>query len=633
MRRAELTDQAARQAAIEHVQGPLVVRAPHGTGKTELTILRYCHLVQHQLAHPLEIMLITFGRKAAAEMRDRLQLRLDHDIEHLPVTTYHAAARSILAMRAAAEKGVLRICDPPTSFRMVEQIMRDVNLAAAVWPPRMVYDLIMDAKERGRSPEDLLTVPDSPSLLKLAEVYYRYEALLAERQSSDFPGLILGAHKVLREDAELLDALSERYRFIIVDEWQDSSPGQYAFLRLLALSHRNFMVVGAGEPQSIYEWRRADFRELDRSFREDFPDAPPEADIVLTDNLRSSTEIVKAAGAVFCGQYPELNLVAQRGPGEKVRDVRLPDEQAEAGFVADEAQQLARQGAAWSDMAVLYRTNEQSLLLERQLTAHHIPYVLKGRQRLYHRREVRDILAYLTLSQGEAASALGQIVNTPTRGIGPVSLRKIRGDQAVVTEPRLALAVSRAKELGLGARAVEGIQQLQALLAGLRARKTSRPAELIAQVVEATGYGGWLQAELDGETQLQSLRLLSREAEEYGSTPEFLAAIQAHIAEDMERPEDEGLTLLTIHAAKGLQFPVVFVAGMEEGLLPYSKAIQQGTETAERRLAHVAMSRARDRLYLLSARSRADHTGRRSYPRPSRYLGMLPKEIVDRITV
>jgi superfamily I DNA/RNA helicase len=219
-----LTDQAVRQAAIEHVDGPLVVRAPHGTGKTELTIRRYCHLVQNKIAHPLEIVLVTFSRKAAAEMRERLQLRLDEDIERLPITTYQSLARSILSMQAAADKGVLRICDPPASYRLVEQAMKESQLAATVWSPRMVYDLVIDAKERGKTPEEFLTVPDSPSLQKLAAVYRRYEALLAERKACDFPGLILGARKLLEDDYDLLSALQERYRFIMVDEWQDSAP-------------------------------------------------------------------------------------------------------------------------------------------------------------------------------------------------------------------------------------------------------------------------------------------------------------------------------------------------------------------------------------------------------------------------
>ena len=224
MRAAELTDQAARQAAIEHVEGPLVVRAPHGTGKTELIVRRYCYLVQNRLAHPLEILVVTFSRKAAAEMRERLQLRLDQDIEHLPVTTYHAAARSILTAKAAAEKEMLRIADPPTSYRLIGLAMQNANLARTVWTPRMVYDLVLDAKERGRSPAEFLTVPESPSLQQLTAVYLHYEALLAERQSCDFPGLILGARKLLQEDSELLEAVQQRYRFVMVDEWQDSAP-------------------------------------------------------------------------------------------------------------------------------------------------------------------------------------------------------------------------------------------------------------------------------------------------------------------------------------------------------------------------------------------------------------------------
>ena len=224
MKPIELTDQSARLAAIQHGEGPLVVRAPHGTGKTELIILRYCHLVENKLAHPLEIVLLTFSRQAAAQMRERLQLRLGQDIEHLPITTFHSLARSILNMQAAAKKEGLRICDATGSYRLVEQAMTTVKLMETVWPARMVYDLLMDAKERGKTPEAFLTVPDSSSLERLADVYRRYEALLAERKSCDFPGLILGARKLLEDDYDLLEALQERYRFLMVDEWQDGAP-------------------------------------------------------------------------------------------------------------------------------------------------------------------------------------------------------------------------------------------------------------------------------------------------------------------------------------------------------------------------------------------------------------------------
>lgn len=610
------------------MDGPLEVTAPNGTGKTELTIRRFCWLVKKKIAWAPEVAIVTFSRKAATEMRERLQLQLEQDIDQLPIATFHSLARSILSMQAGARQETLRIIDPQQSFRLVKQAMVDCKLSEKVWPPAMVYDLITTSREQGITAEKFLTVPESRSQQKLAAVYARYEAQIREKKGYDFPGLILGARQLLENDYDLLEELQDRFRFLMVDEWQDTSPGQYDFLRLLALQHRNLMVVGAGEPQSIYEWRQANFKELDASFRSDFPEVET---VVLTDNLRSTAPIIRAAAAVFGGQYPELNLVPQRGDGDKVQDIRVADEHAEAVFIAAEVQRLAKTGVRLKDISVLYRTNEQSLMLEQQLMAHSLPYVLHGRQKLYHRKEVRDVLAYLTLSQGQDPAALTLILNAPTRGVGPVAQRKVKGDQTQVTELRLQQAIERASDLELSASAIEGIRRLQKTLAQLREHHALRPADLIVKVVEDTGYRAWVSEDLDGETRLQSLRLLAREAEAYARVPEFLADIRTRLADDFERPADEdAVTLLTVHAAKGLQWTAVFVVGMEEGLLPYARSLTHGAETGERRLAHVAFSRARDHLYLVSAASRPDHAGRRVYPRASRYLSALPREIVER---
>ncbi|MCC6189084.1 MAG: ATP-binding domain-containing protein [Anaerolineales bacterium] len=386
--------------------------------------------------------------------------------------------------------------------------------------------------------------------------------------------------------------------------------------------------MAASAAQAIYEWRHAHYPRLSAQFRADFPDAPL---VCLQDNFRSTQPIVAAAGALFRpGQYPDVNLTARRGAGELIRDVRLPSEYDEAAFVAGEAQRLAQGGTPLNEMAVLFRANRQSALLEYAFMRQRVPYVLPGRQRLYHRREVREVLAYLALATTGDEAALDQVINIPPRGLGPVAVRLLCGEQGRITWTQLVKAMSEPDALGLRLSAVQAIEQFWDMAQALRkAAGGQPPAELIDRVLEDTGYRAWLAAELDGPLRLNSILELRREAEGYPDTARFLAAIQAQIEADLERADDEGVTFLTIHAAKGLQFKVVFVVGLEEGLLPAAKAVDGAGETGERRLAHVAFSRARDLLYLVSARSR-ELGGRRVYPRPRRYLGAVPKSAVIR---
>jgi DNA helicase-2/ATP-dependent DNA helicase PcrA len=343
---------------------------------------------------------------------------------------------------------------------------------------------------------------------------------------------------------------------------------------------------------------------------------------------------VRSAAALFSARrYPDVELVATRGPGEPIQDVRVQNEYEEAAFVADEAARLASSGIPWNEMAVLYRINRQSALLEHEFMHRQIPYVLPLRQRLYHRREVRDILAYLSLTLAPDEAALRQIINSPPRNLGPVSLRALTENGLSVRWQRfleVAEREERGQEMGLKPQAVEGLRELRQTLDDLTARATyTPPAALIDLVLERTGYQAWLMDELDGEARLNSIHALRREAEAYHTTAEFLAVMRDRIEADLERPDDEGVTLLTIHSAKGLQFRAVFVVGMEEGLLPHARSVESGAEAGERRLAHVAISRACDRLYLVSAQSR-EHNGRRVYPRPSRYLTALPRDAIIR---
>ncbi|MCC6189673.1 MAG: UvrD-helicase domain-containing protein [Anaerolineales bacterium] len=621
------TDGPARERVVQHVAGPLELQAGHGTGKTTLLLERYACLVRERLAWPYEVLLLTFTRRAALELRERLQLLLDEDTDDLPILTLHAFARRLLASQPDRKHHTLTIYDPNQAFRVLRRAMADVRLPETVWPPAFVAGLVEDAKEQGLGPAAFATVPGSPAQQALARVYERYQALLAQARALDFADLVLEASRLLRADAGLLAELQQRYRFLMVDEFQDTSLGQYALVRLLAGPGEN-LVVAASAAQSIYEWRHAHYPRLSAQFRADFPDAPL---VCLQDNFRSTLQIVAAAGAlVRPGQYPDVDLTARRGAGELIRDVRVPSEHDEAAYVAGEAQRLAQAGTPLKEIAVLFRTNRQSVLLEHAFMRQQVPYVLPGRQRLYHRREVRDVLAYLALATTGDELALDQVINTPPRGLGPVTVRLLRGAQAHITWARLVDAMSEPDAIGLRLSAVQAIEQFWDLAQALRKVAGSLPpAELIDRVLEDTGYRARLADELDGQLRLNSIHELRREAEGYPDIARFLAAIQAQIEADLERPDDEGVTFLTIHAAKGLQFKVVFVVGLEEGLLPAAKAVDGAGEAGERRLAHVAFSRACDLLYLVSARSR-ELGGRRVYPRPSRYLGAIPKSAVAR---
>lgn len=614
--------------AIEHERGPMEVLAGHGTGKTALLTERNARLIEKRLAWKYDILQLTFTRRAAVQMRERLQLRLSEDVDNLPIYTIHALCRVILQGEFDADKDKpFRVYDPVAAFRVLRRAMADAGAPENVWNPAFVAQVISDAKEWGIGPAEFVTVPDSVSQQVIARVYRCYQELLAEENGFDFDDLIFAAANLLESKPELLARLHEQHRFIQVDEWQDSSVGQYRLIRLLTGPEANLFVVGS-ESQSIYEWRQANYSRLAQFFCEDFPQARK---IVLEDNFRSTNQIVNAARALFNGRYHDVDLVAHRGPGEPVQDVRLLDEYSEAAFVAAEAHRLHEAGIPWREMALLYRTRGQGALFEQEFLRHSIPYVLTQGQRLYYRREVGDVLAYLAVAESGDEAALTQIVNTPPRGLGPVSVRAIKGMHPYITWDQLFKVMTDGQSMKLRPKAIEAVSRLYDLLMDLESRcKEAAPAEFIDYVIEKSGYRAWLLEEFDGEERLASIRDLQREAAEHHATPEFLAAIKAKLAAEAERPDDSGVTLSTIHSVKGLQFRVVFVAGIEEGLLPHAKSSEGGSdEEGERRLAHVAMTRAQDSLYLVSAQSR-ERGGHRIDTRPSRYLFDLPRDAVVR---
>lgn len=617
-----------QREAIEHEHGPTEVLAGHGTGKTEILTERHARLIEKRLAWKYDILSITFTRRAAAQMRERIQLRLGEDVDKLPITNIHSFAWRILSNEPSTSEKPRRILDPSAAFKVLRQAMADVKVREEAWNPRFVAALIAEAKEQGLSPQEFLTVPDSSGQQAIARVYARYQALLAENNTYDFSDLILQTARLLETNHELLAQLHEQHRFIQVDEFQDISLGQYQLIKLLTGLEANLFVVGS-ESQAIYEWRSANYKRLSENFYTDFPQS---RQVALVDNFRSREPILKAAWALFNGRYRDADLIAHRGPGEKVEDVRLPNEFDEAAFVVREAAQLhATDEIAWNNIAVIYRTNSQSAVIEREFMRQSVPYTLVQGQRLYQRREVRDIIAYLSLANGgDDESALTQIINSPPRGLGPVSVQTLKGDSTYITWDSLFQAITNGKEMKLRPKAIEAINHLYDVLMELEVKaKELSPANLIGYLLDVTGYRKWLLEDLEGETRLDSIRDLQHEASDYASLDDFLAAVRERIAAEAEHPEGEGVLLGTIHSVKGLQFDVVFVVGVEEGLLPHTRSEWSDAVEAERRLAHVAMTRARERLYLVSTKSRERH-GRRIYPRPSRFLATLPREVVIR---
>lgn len=624
-------DAALREAAIYHTGAPLEIKAPHGSGKTELLLRRCARLEQDGEAWRQEWKLITFTRKATRGAKERLQLLLGEDADDLPVLTIHSLGRSIL--QTALGLRDFRVVDPQQASFAVQRAMKDCGLSEQVFAPEQVADLIADAKEQGRTPEGFVSLPGSRLQKRIAQVYACYQDLLRSRHAYDFADLICEAALLLGRDAPLREQVQMTTRFLMVDEWQDTSPGQYALIRQLVGPEQDIVVAGS-EDQSIYEWRQANYQVLSAAFRRDFPDVQ---EIELAVNFRSKEPIVKAAAALFANapeRYAALDIHAACGSGDPIYDVRVLNDVTEAAFVAHEAQSLAQAGRSLADIAVLFRTREQAALLEEEFMHRRVRYTLVDTPRLLHRREIRDVLAYLVLALRDDDHAANQVLNIPARGIGPVSLRALKGSLPHITMTHLRAAVSGKEKVEIRGPALAGVKEFVALVDELRhVAKRARPAAMVDEVLERAGYRAWLQEDLTGRRKFHSISELRRKAVEEASLEGYLRKTFAEIAEDLDDPHmDEGVSLMTVHGAKGLQWGVVFVVGMEEGLLPYAKAVQNGHELGERRLAHVAFSRARDRLYLVSAQVRSRDGVQRIYPRPSRYLAALPREIVERHT-
>lgn len=624
-----------QRMAVDHLDGPLLVLAGAGSGKTRTLTYRLANLLEQGRASPHSILALTFTRKAAAELAHRLETLVGARAKDITATTFHGLGYRLLRAEAHVfgyKPGSLSVYDANDARRLLQRAVKDALPDPTRWDLDMVAQTIASAKEQLRGPQLFITAPGDFFQESIARVYTGYQQLLLEHNAVDYADLIRLTLALLQQKPEALAFYQQLFRYISVDELQDTSASQYELVRYLAWAHRNVCAVGS-PVQAIYSWRGGDIENILTRFRRDFENAPL---VVLDQNYRSTQTILDAANQLASAfAYQDKTLWTANERGEPIALVTLNSDRDEALFIGREVQQWASEKSlAFTDCAVLFRTRAQGRLLEQALMQAGIPYTLVGDFRFLERREIKDALAYLRLLHNlEDAVALQRILNRPPRGLGNTALQKIQNGADEFTLDCLYGLDARddlSDKIKTAARAF-----LDLMLDTLyRASKEQALPQFLETVLNETGYHAWVASDPEAKPRLANLRTLQTMTQrftEYGAAGlgKFLAEIATLSDADLSDNE-QGILLSTMHAAKGLEFPVVFVAGMEEGLFPHIKATRTQTQLAEeRRLAYVAVTRAKQKLYLTHARSRSNGTEMREQ-RPSRFLEDIPASLLER---
>jgi len=627
----------AQREAVETVEGPVLVLAGPGSGKTRVLTHRVAYLVKERQVPPWQIMAVTFTNKAAREMKERLYPLLGEGFHQLTIGTFHALCARILRREAGAA-GISPqyvIYDTADQLNLVQQAIRELNLDDRLYRPQAMLSRISQAKN------ELLTPQEMPAHTYRDEVarriYERYQALLAQNGALDFDDLLMKAVQLFRDNAQVRSHYQRRYPFILVDEWQDTNMAQYELVRLLAGERANLFVVG-DEDQSIYGFRGADYRNVAR-FRQDYPQARV---ILLECNYRSTQTILDVANAIIARnlhRHPK-RLYTQKGGGAPITVVEAYDEEEEADLIVGEIQRLVAQGQArLGDCAVMYRTNAQSRPIEDAFVRRGVPYRLVGATRFYERKEIKDVLAYLRLIHNPYDGiGLTRILNVPPRNIGQKTVEALirwAGELDVPVYAALQV-LAEEEQAPFGTRARQALVNFTLLLEELiRARKELNLLELLDRLLERTGYAAYVRdGTEEGQSRWENILELRTVARQYVDLPVETALTtfleEVALVSDVDNLDEkvDAPTLLTLHAAKGLEFPVVFIAGLEEGLLPHSRSMDdpEGMEE-ERRLCYVGVTRAREHLYLLHTFRRTLY-GESEVREPSRFLHDLPRHLV-----
>ena len=627
----------AQNEAVTHGNGPLLVVAGAGSGKTRVLTSRIAHLINEKGISPFEILAITFTNKAAEEMRHRVVELVGSVAHKMWVSTFHSACVRILR-QSSDEIGFspnFTIYDQGDAARLMGHVIKDLNFDLKRFPPRALLSKISSLKNEGINPNDYLDSTENPYDQKVSEIFVEYQLRLKRASAMDFDDLLLNTVIIFRKNKLILEQWQNRFKHVLVDEYQDTNLIQNELVSLLAADHRNICVVGDSD-QSIYQFRGADVRNI-LNFEKVFPDATV---IVLDQNYRSTQTILDAANEVISrnsGRQPK-DLWTEEGNGESIVMYQASNEDDEAKWVAEKIISYKRAGySELSDVAIFYRTNAQSRAIEEQLNRLGMAYRVVGGTRFYDRREVRDALAYLRLAVNPLDEvALRRVLNVPKRGVGDTSLGKIE-DWADKNQVDFFPALFEASKAGVSGKALKGIESFLNLLEESQSRLDLGPADIIEFSLEKSGYISALEEErtIEAEGRLENLSELVGAASEFSDISEFLERVGL-VADTDEIPNegsdfgDGEVLLMTLHAAKGLEFPVVFLLGMEEGIFPHIRALGDPDQMEEeRRLAYVGITRARKILHLCNAWSRMLH-GQTQYNPPSRFLDDIPEELIQR---
>ncbi|MBQ8109573.1 MAG: DNA helicase PcrA [Clostridia bacterium] len=625
-----------QRAAVEQTEGPLLVLAGAGSGKTRVLTYRVAHLMERGVA-PWHILAITFTNKAARQMAERVHALAGQASEEAWISTFHSCCARILRrdIEKLGYKRQFAIYDEDDRMSVVRAVAKELKLSDKEYPPKQIRSVISDAKNKLLTPTEFLKESGGDfRSRKLYEAYRLYEQTLKGNNALDFDDLLIRTLELLTEHPPVLDYYRDRFRYILVDEYQDTNAAQYMLVRLLAGERHNLCVVG-DDDQSIYGWRGADLRNI-LDFEKDFPEC---VTIKLEQNYRSTGNILEAANQVIAHNRgrKEKALWTEHDPGERIALYHAMDERDEAAFIAAMSRKLTGGGESPGGIAVLYRTNAQSRVLEEAFVRGGTPYRVYGGQRFYERKEVKDLIAYMrALANPDDDVSTRRIINEPKRGIGDTTIDKL-ADYARQNDMPLLSAVLAPEDAPLSPRAKKLVGEFAALMIDLtELMYEKKPSEFVEALIERTGYVKALEENKTEENQsrIENIRELQGAVTEFermnpeGDLNAFLENVS--LVSDLDGMNESGgaVTLMTLHSAKGLEFNVVFLAGMEEGVFPLTRAVfDDELMEEERRLAYVGITRAKKRLFMSHARTRALYNTR-SANELSRFVTEIPQRLI-----
>jgi len=633
-----------QRKAVMTAEGPLLILAGAGSGKTTVLVNRIHYILATRDIFPSNILAITFTNKAAREMKERVERLLGESAEGIWIGTFHSCC--VRMLRRDIDKlgytSSFVIYDRADQLILLKDTIKELNINEKLYEPKMVINHISDAKDKLITPEEFDGIyRDDFKMSKIAQIYKVYQKKLRENNAVDFDDIIVKTVELFESHPEVLNFYQRKFRYVMVDEYQDTNKAQYKLISLLSGHHRNLCAVG-DDDQSIYGWRGADISNI-LNFEDDYEDASV---VKLEQNYRSTSVILDSANHVIKNNMERKlkRLWTQKDGGDKIKLFKASDEREEGDFIARQIKDLVAKGErSNSDFAVLYRTNAQSRAIEEALMRQNVSYKIYGGMKFYDRKEIRDIIAYLRLIQNPVDNiSLKRIINVPKRGIGAKTVEKLedvsleRGDSvySVLLDMEHADYVSTRSKSKLS----DFVSQLGTFMAMKEVMKVS---ELIEKVLENTGYIAELKTEntVESQTRIENLREFISSAIEFEQISEdkdletFLASISLVSDIDAMDDEEEYVSLMTLHSAKGLEFKTVFLAGMEEGIFPINRAILDETQLEEeRRLCYVGITRAKENLFMTYAHERTIY-GRRNYGVASRFINEIPKDLTESLNV